>query len=237
MSQSLVTQLFQDANQITPYLRGYTDFPQHVESIQVNKDNSVLIQQLYNELAQSSPEGGAAYWLTRTWDLLCWQPVYLCFLSIYRLNALPDIYNMTQFTQPKFVSGFYFHRTEFIHGSQSLLIEQAGQQLTSLFETYRQQMDPWVRIRPGFTRHLLADGLLNCLVKLQSTNPDYSNEQIIAQAVQWLEACNLPKKHLSSLQAKDQNTPLQLIRTSCCLVYKCEGRSLCSDCPRLRRDN
>ncbi|MGF1805657.1 (2Fe-2S)-binding protein, partial [Aliivibrio sifiae] len=25
---------------------------------------------------------------------------------------------------------------------------------------------------------------------------------------------------------------LKLVRTSCCLVYKCNGRNLCEDCPR-----
>ncbi|MBE4458637.1 hypothetical protein HJ013_24380, partial [Vibrio parahaemolyticus] len=39
-------------------------------------------------------------------------------------------------------------------------------------------------------------------------------------------------RHIDALHGVPHEQPLKLVRKSCCLVYKCEGRKLCEDCPR-----
>ncbi|WP_122032508.1 siderophore ferric iron reductase [Aliivibrio sp. EL58] len=226
--------LFKLSKQVTPYLSGniIEGSSPDIADINIVHDNSTTIKGLYEQLSQESPEGGHAYWLTRTWDLLCWQPIYISFISVYRLNALPDIKNMSQSIQSYFISGFTFHRSELIFGSPEDVVPTAALQLRTLFDSYREDISHWTRIRPGFTNHLIADGLLNCIIKLQSFEPTLSSEYLIAQAQLWLEVFELPSKHLSSLKIDTVTNKLKLVRTSCCLVYKCDGRKLCLDCPR-----
>lgn len=236
MSRLLLTQLFEQAHQFTPYLQGYYERPDLSSSIYVVEDNRAVIQQLYHDLQTHAPEAGAAYWLTRTWDLLCWQPLSLALISIYYLSALPNIQVIRQFTHPQWVSGFYFESDFFEQGTQPSLIDSAGQQLQLLFESYRCEIDQWLRIRPGFTQHLLADNILNGLLRLRTLSPLRSHEELLEQAKLWLDACQLPRKHMNSLKINPNNNQLQLVRTSCCLVYKCTGRVMCADCPRQRRE-
>ncbi|MBY8048295.1 siderophore ferric iron reductase [Vibrio fluvialis] len=232
-SQAAFESLFHYAQQITPYLDGRIGTAQGNEDvIALTRNNGEVFASLYEELKAATPEAGQAYWLTRTWGLLCWQPVYLSFLSVYTQKALPDFTRLAQYRRPMFVAGFSFEPHEWQTGKRTQLIYQAAQQLNTLFEQYREAMNQFVRIRPGFTQHLLADMLLSCLVRLQQLRPHYSNAQILTQARLWLDAFELQEKHLASLKLDPETQQLKLIRSSCCLVYKCHGRSVCADCPR-----
>ncbi|PQJ85019.1 siderophore ferric iron reductase [Aliivibrio sifiae] len=227
--------LFSLSKQVTPYLSGQLSSQVSMDdeyNIHISRDNSNVIEALYERLSQDSEEAGNAYWLTRTWDLLCWQPIYISFISVYQLHAIPDIQNMSQLVQSNFIAGFTFHDSELTFGSPEEIVPDVALQLMSLFDSYREAISLWTRIRPGFTNHLLADGLLNCILKLQTFQPELSNEYLMAQAELWLNAFNLPNKHLSSLKVDLVSNQLKLVRTSCCLVYKCNGRKLCDDCPR-----
>tara|TARA_Y100001956_G_scaffold61135_1_gene60892 strand:- start:331 stop:1062 length:732 start_codon:yes stop_codon:yes gene_type:complete len=228
--------LFKHAKQVTPYLDGkLASLPDNLTSehlIHIDHTCSEQIRQLYACLEKSHPEAGSAYWLTRTWTLLCWQPIYVAFISVYACQGIPDLRSIAQKIQPSFVSGFQFVDTTHQHGTIDELIELAGEDLTELFDYYRQEMNLWTRIRPGFTKHLIADGILGCIVKLSQFAPHLSHEYLKHQASQWLEACNLPTKLVNTLHLDEATSSLKLVRTSCCLVYKCDGRELCNDCPR-----
>ncbi|WGW01430.1 siderophore ferric iron reductase [Vibrio sp. YMD68] len=237
MHQDLtMNQLFEFSKQITPYLAGKLESlpnnPQQYGIIHFDHNSSLLIQDLYENIAKNTPEAGNAYWLTRTWDLLCWQPLYLAFVSVYACQALPDLKRIAQFAQNDFVAGYQFETSDHIHGDQSTLIALAGQDLQTLFEHYRHEMSEWTRIRPGFTHHLLADGILRCIIKLHKYSPELTNHYLLEQAKLWLAACRLPEQLTQSLSVDPATNELKFVRTSCCLVYKCAGRKLCSDCPR-----
>lgn len=228
--------LFEHAQQVTPYLDGkIARLPDDLltESlIHIDHSCSDQIRQLYASLAKTHPEAGSAYWLTRTWTLLCWQPIYVAFISVYACQGLPELRSIAQRIQPNFIGGFQFVDTTHQHGTIEELIELAGHDLTALFDYYREEINLWTRIRPGFTKHLIADGILGCIVKLSEFAPQLSHEYLKHQASQWLMACNLPAKLVNTLSVDETTSSLKLVRTSCCLVYKCVGRELCSDCPR-----
>lgn len=226
---------FNEAKKITPYLSGRlanSVLPNDDCSIHISHDNSDAVRALYEHLIETSKEAGHAYWLTRTWHLLCWQPIYLAFIFVYRVKAIPDITSISQSIQPGFIAGFSFHNAELIFGLNEKIIPLIGTQLKRLFTSYREDISTWIRIRPGFTDHLVADALLNCIIKLQTYQPALSNEYLLQQATLWLDAFELSNSHLSSLKVVHLTNRLKLVRTSCCLVYKCDGRKLCLDCPR-----
>ncbi|MCZ4307508.1 MULTISPECIES: siderophore ferric iron reductase [Vibrio] len=229
---SLHQKIFAYSKQVSPYLSG--SFGAHNnKSIAVTNENSHKeLKRVYDGLSQSHPEAGKAYWLTRTWDLVCWQPIYVTFISIYGLHSLPDIKNIGQFRYKEFITGYRFFNGDHQHGSPEELIPDAGEAILALTEFYRSQISEWTRIRPGFTNHLLADLLLGSLIKLQQHEPSLTNDYIIAQAKLWLEACQLSENHLDSLKVDSSSGMLKLIRISCCLVYKCDSRKYCDNCPR-----
>ncbi|EGU45455.1 hypothetical protein VISP3789_04540 [Vibrio splendidus ATCC 33789] len=229
---SLHQKIFAYSKQITPYLSGsYGSLSS--KSIAITNDKShIEIKRVYDGLAENHSEAGKAYWLTRTWDLVCWQPIYVTFVSIYGLHSLPDIKNIGQFRYKEFVTGYRFFNGDHQHGTPEELIPHAGQAILELTEFFRSQISEWTRIRPGFTNHLLADLLLGCLIKLQQREQSLTNEYITEQARLWLTACQLPENHLDSLKIDDTTGLLKLVRVSCCLVYKCDSRKYCDDCPR-----
>ncbi|KLN66818.1 siderophore ferric iron reductase [Vibrio sp. VPAP30] len=235
-SHSFFEQLFEHSAQVTPYLNGaikpISETPLLHSFIHIDRSSSENIRELYQSLKIAHPEAGAAYWLTRTWDLLCWQPIYVAFIAIYSCQGLPKLSSIGQQVQPNFVSGYQFDSEEYFQGTEQELIVHAGKELNTLFDYFRHEMSLWTRIRPGFTNHLFADGVLGCLVKLSQFAPDLPGEYLIGQARQWLAACNLPEKLMASLSYDEASKQLVFVRTSCCLVYKCQERELCSDCPR-----
>lgn len=237
MSQPLFFEhLFEYSKAVTPYLHGQIKpLPENSIGqaiIHIEQSSSDSIRQLYDNLKQSHPEAGSAYWLTRTWTLLCWQPIYVAFVAIYSCRGIPQLSSIAQHVQPNFISGYQFPSESYYEGTEQELIDRAGKELNLLFNYFRQEMNQWTRIRPGFTNHLFADGVLGCLVKLNQHAPDLSGEYLLNQAQQWLKSCALPEKLIRSISYCESTKTLTLVRTSCCLVYKCQGRQLCRDCPR-----
>lgn len=229
---SLLQPLFSASQAITPYLSG-TLGPLSSDCIaRANPDSHQLIKRVYDDLAHNHPEAGQAYWLTRTWDLLCWQPIYVAFIAIYELHALPDIKNIGQYQQEEFITGYRFATDEYELGTQEVLIAKAGDAIRALTEFYREQMSQWTRIRPGFTNHLLADLVLSVLIGRQHAHPSFRHDMLMHHAKLWLSACHLPDKHLNNINLDERSGLLTLVRTSCCLVYKCESRMVCHNCPR-----
>ncbi len=235
MSEHFFPQLFEASNAITPFLRGELGEISG-DAIHIDNDINPAIRDLYLQLSETYPEAGKAYWLTRTWELLCWQPIYIAFISIYRFNALPNLYGMAQYVKPCFVTGYRFDDESLTRGEAETLIQEAGAQIKALFNYYQTQMNQWIRIRPGFTHQLMSDGVLACLTKIQEQIPEYDNEIIRDHAVLWLQALGLDSCNVLALREVADNQPLRLVRKSCCLTHKCEGRKLCDNCPKLARN-
>ncbi|MGO2509737.1 MAG: siderophore ferric iron reductase [Vibrio hibernica] len=242
MSDPRYQQLFHFADHVTPYLRGeLLDQDAHFnanmgfeDKLFANKNNQDLLQEIYAKLQVAHPEAGHAYWLNRTWTLLVWQPVYISFISIYNLNALPSLSGMTQHWkgEANFVAGFTLQDVAMHDGTPEQLIEVAAAELKPLFEHYREQLDQHIRIRPGFTNHLLADALVVALLRLQDLHKDLPQQYIPEQAQLWLQAFDLPLKALQSLTFELTTNQWRFVRTTCCMVYRCDGRDLCDNCPR-----
>lgn len=235
MSQADFEQLFEQCKQVTPYLKG--ELGRSLKGmISQHGSNLPQIKSLYRELQISTPEAEKVYWLTRSWDLLTWQPLYLAFVAIYNMKSLPNLGNMAQYHRGDLIAGFRFDNTdECIQGDYEGLISRAGQQLSQMFEHYRSELDLWIRCRPGFVQHLLADALLAKLIQVQRRHREMTDGFILHHAKLWLAAFNISDKHLASLYLSKLDNKLRLSRTSCCSVYKTKSGVLCDNCPRLRR--
>ncbi|CAH0539660.1 hypothetical protein VMF7928_02337 [Vibrio marisflavi CECT 7928] len=227
--------LFDKALQVSPYLKGepYSSSIASDKLLFMGRDCSAQINHLYESLAETYPEAGKSYYLTRTWDLLCWQPLYLSFVAIYQLQAVPKIQQIVQCFQPNSIYGFYFPKSEMESDQIPDMIKKVSIELKGLFDNYREQMSQFIRIRPGFTNHLFADALLKLIVRFQQTSKDLPSPDWLQHARLWLHHCGLPTLLADKLICPPCGTQLSYVRTSCCQVYRCSDGSLCDDCPRV----
>ncbi len=229
-----MNQLFEQCQRVTPFLKGELGCASR-GMISGKLSNLPEIKSLYRDLQSNTLEAGKVYWLTRSWDLLTWQPLYLAFVAIYNMKSLPNLRNMSQHSKEGLVAGFRFDDTQCAKGDYECLIKLAGKQLSQLFEHYRKELDQWMRCRPGFVEHLVADAILAKLLEVQKQHKELSDSDIRHHAKLWLAAFDISDKHLSSLYLSKYDKKLALSRTSCCSVYKTKSGRVCDNCPRLKQ--
>jgi siderophore ferric iron reductase len=195
---------------------------------------------LHDHWRLAHPEAGPAYWLTRSWGMLCWQSIYLAMVAVYRVGAVPALDKLGQGHQGGLVSGFSLPLAPMIKGEREVLIAAAGTRLRRHWQQLFELMASVQRLRPGFIRPLLADDLLAALVRVQDFFGEISREEVAAHAPLWLAACGLPAEHLTGWREArglvDGSSALSAapgyVRQRCCLHYKRKDGELCDNCPR-----
>jgi len=191
---------------------------------------------LHEHWRLAHPEAGPAYWLTRSWGMLCWQSIYLAMVAVYRVGAVPALDRMGQGYQEGLVCGFSLPQVPMIEGERAVLIAAAGTRLRRHWQQLFELMGSVQRLRPGFIRPLLADDLLAALVRVPDFFGETSREEVAAHAPLWLAACGLPAEHLAGWrEARGQvggSYAPGYVRQRCCLHYKRGGGELCDNCPR-----
>lgn len=190
---------------------------------------------LHDHWRLAHPEAGPAYWLTRSWGMLCWQSLYLAMVAVYRLGAVPALDKLGQGYQDGLVSGFILPAEPMIKGELDALIKAAGERLQAHWQALFALLGGVQRLRPGFVRPLLADDLLAALVRVPDFFTHVSPEQVSEHAPRWLAACGLPAEHLAGWRPaswpQDGAFP-GYVRQRCCLHYKRRDGELCANCPR-----
>ncbi|WP_111874782.1 siderophore ferric iron reductase [Aeromonas bivalvium] len=190
---------------------------------------------LHGHWQQAHPEAGPAYWLTRSWGMLCWQSIYLAMVAVYRHQAVPALDRMGQGYQAGLVSGFTLPVEPMIRGEVDVLIKRAGERLQAHWQGLFTLLGEGQRLRPGFVRPLLADDLLAALVRVPDFFGEVSRDEVTAHAPHWLAACGLPLAHLAGWREgglpRDEALP-GYVRQRCCLHYKRRDGELCGNCPR-----
>ncbi|HGY1013309.1 TPA: siderophore ferric iron reductase [Aeromonas salmonicida subsp. smithia] len=215
-------------------LTGVGDRP-HLLAAPPHSTPAEVAAALYDHWRLAHPEAGPAYWLTRSWGMLCWQSLYLTMAAVYRLGAVPAVDRMGQDYQDGVVSGFTLPADPMIKGDVSLLIKVAGERLQAHWQALFALLGGVQRLRPGFVRPLLADDLLAALVRVPDFFTHVSREQVSEHAPRWLAACGLPAEHLAGWRPAsilaDTLSP-GYVRQRCCLHYKRRDGELCANCPR-----
>lgn len=195
------------------------------------------LQALYQYWERAHPEAGHPYWLTRSWLMCIWQPVYLAMFSVYVLKAVPNLQSLTQHYTQGVVAGYRLTPDDLTQGDDTHLIQVACEHLAVLVEQFLIQFNTFTRLRPGFTRPLLADSVLEALAGLANHFPDAAPADLQAHARQWLAALALASRHLDSLIPVEQsqaNPAWQVARISCCMHYRRHDGKLCANCPRAK---
>jgi len=245
LQHDALTPMFDLCRHVISYLDGKLEDPvavtehnqlpkkQNIDWLIGEQQDLFTIQALIDDLEKSNPDAGHSYFKARTWHLLCWQPIYIAFISIYGLKQLPDFTCFKQQRQHNAIVGFTFHSDKIANGQAEQLIPLAASQLAPLLEHYRTQLDSLQRCRPGYSGRFIADLILGNLLKVKNLVPDFSDQDVLKHAQLWIKAMGLPEKLLKSLKVKDGQT-IDFVRTSCCLAYKVNSK-LCSTCPKAHK--
>ncbi|MEJ2766264.1 siderophore ferric iron reductase [Photobacterium sp. MCCC 1A19761] len=199
-------------------------------------------QALYQFWEATHPEAGHPYWLTRSWLMSIWQPVYLAVFSVYLLKAVPNLKNMSQHYAEGVVAGYHLAPEELTEGDDSQLIQNACAHLIALVNHFQHHFNAFTRLRPGMTRPLLADSVLEALAALANHFPDAAPGDLKTHARMWLAELALASRHLDSLsqvapKQNDSSPCWQVARISCCMHYRRHDGKLCANCPRAQAKN
>jgi len=234
-NQAIASQLKQYTQSFIPDLHSSAQGKEYLLTNNIENwesDQQVVID-LYKQIKQSTAEAGHRYWLTRTCTLLCWQPIYVAFISIYGLQHRPDFSVFKQGKINSEMRGICLLSNQFYSDTTEILIKQAGIELSQSFKYYRQLLDDAYRCRPHFMQTLLGDMLLSALLKLKKNSPiKLPSAYILQQSVLWLDAFGLPTTQSSNFIIDPNSGDMTYKRKSCCFVYKKPNSKFCANCPK-----
>lgn len=196
------------------------------------------LQALYDFWSQQHPEAGSAYWRIRSWNLLCWQPLWLAVIAVYAVGAVPrHLEQLAQRYHPQsgMVCGVYLADQDCLTAAPAQLIPTLGKSLRNLFRRLLEQFSLISQISHQQAYLQIAEQLLDIFVRLQHYRPALSAAQITGQAALWLEHLHLPAGYRKALVPSTDSSTVQLKRRSCCMHYRRADGELCSGCPRAQR--
>jgi len=230
--------ILDSCRQVIPYLDGKLEAPQaqqnlHTHWLTGDQQDKFTIDALKQDLQQLYPKAGNAYYQARLWHLLCWQPIYIAFISIYTLKKLPDFSGFKQQRQHNAIIGFTLQSERVISGETEQLIKLAAEQIKPILEHYRVMLNTLQRSSIHYTARFNADLILGNLLKVQQFDKRFSEQDVLAHAALWLNYFSLPDKLINTLIVNNEQ-PIKLIRTSCCQADKI-NEQLCVDCPKLHK--
>lgn len=228
-----LTTLFALCKQVSPYLSGEltkVDAPSDEDWLDGSAQDSHSIQALYHSIQQEAPQAGHQYWLTRSWDLLCWQPMYIACIAIYGMQQSPDFSAFKQHYHHHSIFEFEFLAHAPIDGTEAALIAHSGKQLNALFTHYSQHCQALFNVRANYLKRLQSDLVLSCLIKVRDHLDHFDDNAVQQHARLWMQALGLSGNLNKQLIVHDA-APLKHIRKSCCLTYKANN-ALCDNCPK-----
>lgn len=226
------------AEKITPLMQGSCGGKQSllraVSATDAEKQDAsgALLSQLYGYWRQQHPEAGQLYWLTRSWTMLSWQPIYLSLLSVYGIQAVPELRALSQtlHLEQGLVAGFSIANTPVYRGEKAMLIRNAANELWLLLSQLQQQFDQQTRLRPGLIKSLLADDLVACALRMQHLRDDLSHSELMEQIACWQNELKLLATPPTAFFVDKATQMLAFTRKSCCMHYRRNDGDYCANC-------
>jgi len=171
--------------------------------------------------------------VTYIWNSLCWQPIYLAFIGIYKLNIAPNFTGFSQAYQSGKIAGYGVPSLTGISGAREQLISSIGSQLHAIFEDWRLELCQAYTCRPGMSNKLTADSLMVALQHVQKMMPEMTTSALLVEAKLWLSAFGLSHRFIDGFEYSQSEVTYW--RTSCCQVVKVNGTNVCANCPKLKK--
>ncbi|WP_298773153.1 siderophore ferric iron reductase [uncultured Shewanella sp.] len=206
--------------------------PEQKDVLLCAKADVLLLRQLYQSHLEQYPKAGKAYAATRTWSLMCWQPVMLSVLSVHGLKMVLKLDALKQHTQHGSIYGYFISKNDVDFADEDDLITVAAARLKTLCDGFYDALSSIAKVPRRNAYRLVADSVLTALSRL-STFLSVSNQQVLVWSDAWLEALNLvAQSRLMSIEINQEKKILGLDRIACCMHYLRDPEDLCQTCPK-----
>lgn len=198
--------------------------------------NRAALDALVAYWANAYPEAGRAYWASRCWGVLIWQPVYLSVIGVHAAGASLSLARIAQPIDRGWTREVRMpdHAPEQCAGVA--LITHAATEIAACSRQMRDDLMPVIRLNPAMVNGTLADVVLAALLAARKARPDWSDTHVQALGERWLDALALDGHGgYFAFERPDGSCALALDRKTCCYHYRRGDGELCSTCPRLAK--
>ncbi|WP_118133064.1 siderophore ferric iron reductase [Oceanicella sp. SM1341] len=206
--------------------------------IAAGADNSAPIAALLEALQAAEPAAGPAYWATRAWGMLEWQPASIAVCAVHGLGALPALDSISLRPQGSVVYGFRLGSAALSRACEDTLVTLAGGALRAQTDALLADLRRLAPVKPANARRLLADQILFALQQVSGFAPGLQDPgRLAALSEAWLAAAGLTgESRFLPVTLSDGRVRLVVDRRSCCLAYRTACGAVCESCPTRQDD-
>jgi len=199
-------------------------------------NNRAALEALLAHWSNAFPEAGRAYWSSRCWGILTWQPLYLCVIGVHASQAVLSLEHIAQPIAGGWTSEVQVADHPPAQGDPAALIVRAAQEISTCCTQMYDELMPVIRLNPAAARCTQADVVLAALLAARQARPEWSDTDVATLAGQWLAALDLEGHGgLFPFTRSDGSHALALERQTCCYHYRRRDGEPCSTCPRLAK--
>jgi siderophore ferric iron reductase len=201
-----------------------------------NDSNRAALDALLAHWSHTYPEAGRAYWSSRCWGILIWQPLYLSVIGVHASGVSLSLRDIAQPVAEGWTREVRVRDHTPMQGDTHALIAHAADEITACCTQMHDELMPVIRLNAASVRGTQADVVLAALLAVRKLHPEWSDAQVEAFGQQWLTALGLHGHGGYFAFARPDGTPsLALDRRTCCYHYRRHDGELCSTCPRLAK--
>ncbi|QDL91713.1 siderophore ferric iron reductase [Paroceanicella profunda] len=206
--------------------------------IAAGADNSAALAALVGALSLHEPGAGPAYWATRAWSMLEWQPAALAVYAVHGFGLLPALDSLSLRPQGALVAGFRLGRETLSQACEDTLVTLAGAALRAQMDVLLADLCAVARLKPANARRLLADRILFSLLRVARHVPGLDGPaRLAALSEAWLEAAGLAgQSRLVPITLSGGRVQMVVDRKTCCLAYRSAAGTVCDSCPTRQDD-
>jgi siderophore ferric iron reductase len=219
------------AAQLVPGLTGVVHAPSD------GVGNHAALEALFAHWSGAYPEAGRAYWSSRCWGILIWQPVYLSVIGVHASGASLSLARIAQPIDGGWTREVRMpdHTPE--QGESSALIAHAAREIDACCTRLQAELTPVLRLNPAMTRGTLADVVLGALLAARKAHPSWSDAHMQTLAARWLGAIGIEGcGGYFTFARTDGTRGLAIERQTCCYHFRRRDGAMCSTCPRLAKE-
>ena len=191
------------------------------------------LNNLHIELSKAYPEAGMPYWRIRSWELSCWQPIYLALICVYHIKHVPStLHQIHQDQKQDYISGYALSDGDWFTGEHEALVQYAAQQIKTLFDALQTTHLNLFGGRKVLYQAILADLFMGAMVNAGQAFA--TKEAIESEYLLWAKPLKLPTN--CSKNIIQDTDKLTFNRRTCCLHFRRDDGNLCNNCPRLQKE-
>ncbi|HKT97784.1 MAG TPA: siderophore ferric iron reductase [Paraburkholderia sp.] len=211
--------------------------PLHVcPAPQTHEGNRIALDALLAHWSRAYPEAGCAYWASRCWGILIWQPVYLGVIGVHVAQRALSLAHLAQPIAEGWTREVRMPDHAPAAGDTEALIAQAAREIAACCAQIYDDLTPLIRVNPAVARGTQADVVLAALLAARKMRPGWSHAQVEALGRQWLAALDIEGcGGYFAFERSDGSQALALERQTCCYHYRRHDGEMCSTCPRLAK--